>query len=112
MTEDQIKELATVSANVRHLLGFMESIQRSLAGLEERMRTTLDGLATRKELQEFVTVTHHDAEVKAIGVRMDRIEKMIEAQSPSSLWDRGAKIATGILAFAAAVSLILYSRAS
>jgi hypothetical protein len=110
MTEEQIRELATLSANVRHLVGGMESLQRSIDGLEERVRNALQGLATRAELREFVTVTHHDAEVKAMGLRMDRIEKVLESQSPMSLWDKAVRIGVGITTFAAVVGLIWAAR--
>jgi hypothetical protein len=42
---------------------------------------------------------------------MDRIEKILESQSPMSLWDKAVRIAIGIAAFATVVGLIWAVRA-
>ena len=99
MTEDQIRELATLSANVRHLIDQMDKLQRTFSA----------------ELGRLVTQDHHDAQMRAVSKRMDDIEsrfdEKIKEQSPGTLFDKIVRIAIGISAiFAAAGVLGIYIR--
>ena len=99
MTEEQIRELATVAANVRHLVDQVDRLQKSLA----------------TELSKLVTQAHHEAQMRAITERVDaiesRFEEKLEEQSPGTLFDKVVRIAVGISAiFAAAGVLGMYIR--
>ena len=99
MTEDQIRELATLSANVRHLIDQMDRLQKTLSA----------------EMGKLVTQTHHDAQMRAITERVDAIEsrfdEKLKEQSPGTLFDKVVRIAVGISAlFAAAGVLGIYIR--
>ena len=99
MTEEQIRELATVAANVRHLVDQVDRLQKSLA----------------TELSKLVTQTHHEAQMRAITERVDaiesRFEEKLKEQSPGTLFDKVVRIAVGVSAiFAAAGVLGIYIR--
>jgi glucose-6-phosphate isomerase len=94
MTEEQIRELATVAANVRHLVDQVGQLQKSFTD----------------EMSKLVTQAHHDAQMRAINKRVDDIEsrfgEKLNEQSPGTLFDKVVRIAIGVSAIFAALGVL------
>ncbi len=84
MNETQVAELATLKANVGHIL-------RSVDEIKDR----LDSVATKEELAAMVTRAEFDA-----------LKRQVEDGSAESMFAKTTKIAAGIVVIAAALGVI------
>jgi phage-related minor tail protein len=91
VTEDQVRELAGVSADMKHLMRSMEEI-----------KTGMSMLATKTELERFTLQSTHDTAVDSLRRDIADLKKQIEGQSAASWMDRIKTLAMTIAAVAAA----------
>lgn len=84
MNETQVAELATLKANVSHILKAVDEI-----------KDRLGDVATKEELEAMVTRAEFDA-----------LKRKVEDGSAISLFERVTKVAGGVVVIAAALSLL------
>lgn len=95
MTEDQIEKLASMGANMVHVMSALDELK---AGMR--------GLPTKEDLREFVTRTEHSSEVRTLTERVGRLEDQVKEQSPKSLMTKLRDIALTITLTVAAVGAL------
>jgi predicted house-cleaning noncanonical NTP pyrophosphatase (MazG superfamily) len=93
MTEDQIREIANLSASMAHVTKAVDDI-----------KTRVDKMPTREELREFVT----HQELTSLAGRLEAVERRVVEGSLQSAMARARDIALTVTAVAAAIGVIAH----
>lgn len=92
MTPEQIKELTTLVADMRHVTTAVDSFGKKM-----------DLLATKADLDEFITKTEHKYQQEALAKRVDLLEKTVDSQAPMTLVQRWTQILAAVAVTATVV---------
>jgi tRNA G37 N-methylase TrmD len=93
MTEDQIRELANLSASMAHVTKAVDDI-----------KTRVDKMPTREELREFVT----RQELTILAGRVETVERRVVEGSLRSAMAKARDVALTVTAIAAAIGVIAH----
>jgi hypothetical protein len=102
MTEDQLRELAGVSAQLTHVTATMEEIKGNLQILSGK----LQGLATRDELNAFITRAESNAKMEGVERRIGALEAHTQKNSAGEWLNKVRNFALTITSVAAAVAVV------
>jgi hypothetical protein len=97
MTDDQVRELANLSASMLHITKAVDEIKRRV-----------EGMPTREELRLFVTKAESDAKIDSMERRIGTLEKATEDNSATGLMKRIQNIALTVTAVAAAFGVVAF----
>jgi hypothetical protein len=98
MTEDQVKQLVSLSRDVAHILEALDA-----------MRQVIGKLATKDELAAMVSKREHDLlsyRVQTLEAEAISIRERLKEQSASSIMDRLQKVAVTLTTVAAACGVV------